>query len=98
MLIVQVILPILYSIFGLLMNSLNKGQAAAIDDPLNVSSTFLYQNQEENYYSYGNLTLGPLTDFEINMEPSLLYMENAQYLDLLNRSQVAFFNVSKSIR
>ena len=97
-LIVQVILPILYSIFGLLMNSLNKGQKSAIDDPLNVSSQVLYQMEDKDYYSYRNLTEGPLTDFDSYMQPSLLYLENAQYLDLLNYSQVAFFNVTKSIR
>ena len=99
-LIVQVIIPILYSCIGLLMNSLQSGQTSAIDDPLNISSTTLYLNSgDEPYYSFRNLTNGPLTDFEQHMLPTpLLNLESADYLDLLESKQVAFFNVSKSIR
>ena len=81
------------------MNSLQSEQKSAIDEPLNISSANLYYNDKEPYYSFRNLTAAPLTDFVDFMTPSpLLYLEKANYEDLLDSTQVAFFNVSKSIR
>lgn len=72
----------------------------AVDEVLNISSSFLYSNGPDPFYGYQNLSSeSSLINFQSNMEQSLGYIQpDVSYAGLVNYSSAAYFSFASSIR